>query len=115
MRIPDILRHGCFAPLPSGRSELLLKPVGACGGEALGEWPGSLGVGVGPAGPARLCPACAPPVPRRRAVDGEAQARRWFQTEKQTLFDLQSYTGFFSFLLQVFSFGEGNVALRGSQ
>lgn len=60
-------------------------------------------------------PACAPPVPRRRAVDGEAQARRWFQTEKQTLFDLQSYTGFFSFLLQVFSFGEGNVALRGSQ
>lgn len=55
-------------------------------------------------------PACAPPTCGGWGSSGQALV-----PNRKTLFDLQSYTGFFSFLLQVFSFGEGNVALRGSQ
>lgn len=55
-----------------------------------------------------------PPTPRRPALGAKARAGRRLQTEKQTLSDWQRYTGL-SFLLQMFSFREGNVGLRGSQ
>lgn len=50
----------------------------------------------------------------REERGGQAPATGHLQTEKQTLSDWPSYIGL-SFLLQMFSFREGNVALRGSQ